>query len=99
MDRPFSKPLIVGNGRTSITIASITEAGAFLLTHWPAKKRRRPAYKDALQACVRGLAGQVEPETVRQALVTAMADLNGKSSPVEQVARSATFQRIRPRFY
>ena len=81
MDRQFDRPLRLSNGTSIITIASISEAGAFLLQHWPPRRRRRPAYREAVLAIVRALAGKVEPETARQALIAALEDL-----PVSRVS-------------
>ena len=75
MDCPFDRALRLSNGRTVITVASISEAGAFLLQHWPPKRRRRPSYRTAVNACVKALGGRVEPEVARNALVLALEDL------------------------
>jgi hypothetical protein len=72
-----ARPLIVGNGRTTLTIGSVPQAGAFLLQSWPTRRRGRKAYRVAVQACVRALAGQVEAEVARQALLFAIEDLAG----------------------
>ena len=52
--------------RARDTIASISEAGAFLLQHWPPRRRRRASYRMAVTACVRALAGRIEPEVARR---------------------------------
>ena len=94
MDRPFDLPLRLSNGTTIVVIASISEAGAFLLQHYPPRRRRRESYRTAVQACVRALAGRVEPEVARQALLLALEDLNGKIPPVKTRAGSGDLERI-----
>lgn len=86
MDRAFVHPLRLSDGQTVVTITSAQEAGAFLLQHWPTKRRRRMAYIEAVRACVRAIAGKIEPEVARQALIEALTDL--KSSPVQRRART-----------
>ena len=61
------------HGETVVTITS-AEAGAFLLQNWPAKRRRQQSYGEAVRACVRALAGKVEPEIARQAPIEAIED-------------------------
>jgi Protein of unknown function (DUF982) len=81
MDRPFTHPVILGDGRTAVLIGSVAEAGAFLVQRWPLRRRGRAAYRAAVQACLRALAGTVEPEVARQALIAALEDLAGKPAP------------------
>ena len=80
MDRQFDHPLKLSDGTTVITVSSISEAGAFLLQHWPPKRRRRPSYRTAVNAIVKALGGRVEPEVARQALLAAIEDISPKSS-------------------
>jgi hypothetical protein len=80
MDRPFTHPAILGDGRTAVLIGSVAEAGSFLVQRWP-PRRGRAAYRAAVQACLRALAGTVEPEVARQALIAALEDLAGKPAP------------------
>ena len=84
MDRAFVHPLRLS---TVVTITSAQEAGAFLLQHWPTKRRRRMAYIEAVRACVRAIGGKVEPEVARRTLIEALTDL--KSSPVQRRTRTA----------
>ncbi|MET0526899.1 MAG: DUF982 domain-containing protein, partial [Microvirga sp.] len=73
MDRPFKKPLILGNGRHTLTVASLIGASDFLLNEWPENRRGRKSYRLAVQAIVKARAGRVEPEVARQALLAAGA--------------------------
>ena len=59
MDRQFDNPIRLSNGQTVIEVRSISEAGSFLLEHWPAKRRRRPSYRTAVNAIVKALGERV----------------------------------------
>ena len=88
MDRPFKKPLILGNGRHTLTVASLIGASDFLLNEWPENRRGRKSYRLAVQAIVKAMAGRVEPEVARQALLAALVDLWGKNSQDESGSTS-----------
>ena len=62
------------------TIDSVMAAGTFLVTRWPQPHHK--AYRDAVRAAVMAISGTGEPETCRQALLAALEDLAGRSSPV-----------------
>lgn len=65
---PFEEPvtILVGMGFPA-RIETVMEAYA-LLQDWPTANRSR-AYAIALNACKAGIAGEVDPETVRATLV------------------------------
>ena len=92
MDRArFEEPvtLLVGMGFPA-RIESTTEAYA-LLQDWPAASRNH-THAVALNACRTGIAGEVDPETVRAALV-AFARRNDLLVP-DMSAPAASFQLI-----
>ncbi|MGN6773049.1 MAG: DUF982 domain-containing protein [Rhizobiaceae bacterium] len=92
MDRArFEQPvtLLVGMGFPA-RIESTTEAYA-LLQDWPATNRNH-THAVALNACKAGIAGEIDPETVRAALV-AFARRNDILVP-DMGAPAAPFQLI-----
>ena len=89
--RQFEEPvtLLIGMGFPA-RIESVVEAYA-LLQDWPAASRNH-THAVALNACRAGIAGEVDPETVRAALV-AFARRNDLLVP-DMSAPAASFQLI-----
>ena len=92
----FAQPVHLRDVRgTVVTIDSVMAAGTFLVTRWPTNRRQRKAYRAAVRAAVMAIGGTGEPEACRQALLAALEDLAGRSSPVIASARAAAAGPVR----